>query len=189
MITAGIRALAMTLMLATGLMPGLAAAETSDPPPPQTIAALDLPRYMGQWYEIARFPNIFQEKCLGFTTASYHPLEDGRVEVINRCRVADGSTTEAIGIARLNGGPGSPRLEVRFAPAWLSFIPAVWGDYWVIDLDPEYRLAAVSDSRRKYLWILSRTPKVDPAAYAALMQRLSQQHFDLRQLRSTRQQE
>ena len=80
------------------------------------------------------------------------------------------------------GAAGSPKLEVRFAPAWLAFLPMVWGKYWVVDLDPGYTLAAVSEPTREFLWILSRTPQVDPAAYAALLERLRVQGYDVRRL-------
>lgn len=155
----------------------------------QTIATLDVPRYMGVWYEIAKYPNRFQKHCAGFTQAEYRLQDDGRVQVANRCRTADGALDEAIGSARQIGDANSPRLKVRFAPAWLSFIPAVWGDYWVIDLDPDYRLAAISEPRREYLWILSRTPEVAPAALDALRTRLAAQGFDLSRLEMTRQRE
>jgi apolipoprotein D and lipocalin family protein len=78
-------------------------------------------------------------------------------------------------------------LKVRFAPTWLSFLPMVWGDYWVIDLDPQYQLAAVSDRKREYLWVLSRRPKVDPKDYASLLARLRKQGFDIDRLVPTRQ--
>jgi apolipoprotein D and lipocalin family protein len=166
-----------------------AGAATTSAAPLAPIAALDVPRYMGDWYEIAKYPNSFQKKCAGFTKASYQLLGGGQVQVINTCRRRDGETDVAGGIARQVGGSDSPRLEVRFAPAWLSFLPFVWGDYWVIDLDNEYRLAAVSEPKREYLWILSRTPTVDPSAYAALLQRLKQRGFNLEKLETTRQQE
>lgn len=152
-----------------------------------TIPSLDVKRYMGTWYEIAKFPNAFQKKCVGFTIATYSLREDGRVDVVNRCRRADGSTDTASGVARQLGGAGSPKLEVRFAPAIVSWLPMVWGDYWVIDLDPDYRLAAVSEPKREYLWILSRTPKVDPAVYDALLSRLSAQGLDMNRLVPTKQ--
>ena len=164
-----------------------AGAAPADARPLPTIAALDVKRYMGTWYEIAKFPNRFQKKCVGFTTATYRAREDGRVDVVNRCRLADGGDNVATGIARQPGGPNSPKLEVRFAPAFLSFLPMVWGDYWVIDLDPDYQLAAVSEPKRDYLWILSRTPKVDPAAYDALLGRLAAQGLDMKRLEPTRQ--
>lgn len=121
-----------------------------------TIDALDVPRYMGRWFEIAKYPNWFQKKCVSDTRAEYSLKAEGGVQVINRCRLDNGEWSEAVGFARQIGGPASPKLEVRFAPAWLSFLPAVWGDYWVIDLDPEYQLVAISEPRREYLWILSR---------------------------------
>lgn len=147
-----------------------------------TIASLDLPRYLGQWYEIAKFPNRFQRKCAGFTTATYTALADGRVQVENRCRLPDGSTDAVTGVARQVGAADSPRLKVRFAPAVLSFLPQVWGDYWIIDLDRAYGLAAVSEPGREYLWILSRTPTVSKPAYDALVARLSGQGLDVRKL-------
>lgn len=149
------------------------------------IEALDVPRYMGRWYEIAKFPNTFQKKCVGDTRADYRLLPEGGVQVINRCRMADGQWNEAVGLARQVGGRQSPKLEVRFAPVWLSFIPAVWGDYWVIDLDADYQLVAVSEPRRAYLWVLSRTPQVSPAAYEGLLARLRARGFDLGKLETT----
>ena len=98
-----------------------------------------------------------------------------------------GEMAVAVGAARQVGDTHSPRLEVRFAPAWLSFIPAVWGDYWVIDLDPTYQLGAVSEPKREYLWVLSRTAKVEPAAYDALLARLASKGFDLKRLELSRQ--
>ena len=155
--------------------------------PLATIPALDVKRYMGTWYEIAKFPNDFQKKCVGFTTATYSLRDDGRVDVLNRCRRADGSTDDAKAVARLVGEATSPKLKVRFAPAIVSWLPMVWGDYWVIDLDPDYQLAAVSEPKREYLWILSRTPKVDPAVYDALLGRLRAQGLDMNRLVPTRQ--
>ena len=153
----------------------------------RTIATLDVSRYLGTWYEIAKFPNWFQKKCVSNTKAVYSAKPDGNLRVLNSCKTAAGETSEAEGLARQIGSKDSPKLEVRFAPEWLSFLPLVWGDYWVIDLDPQYQLAAVSDPRREYLWVLSRTPQVDPKAYADLLQRLKQQQFDIQKLEITAQ--
>jgi apolipoprotein D and lipocalin family protein len=90
-----------------------------------------------------------------------------------------------LGQARQVGPETSPKLKVRFAPAWLSWLPVVWGDYWVIDLDTDYQLAAVSDAKRDYLWVLSRTPQVNAKAYDALIERLKAQHFDVQKLERT----
>lgn len=184
--TALLAPLFATLLLSS---PAIRAADqaASGAQPLTTIPSLDVKRYMGTWYEIAKFPNTFQKKCVGFTTATYSLREDGKVDVLNRCRLDDGSTDTAKGVARQLGGPTSPKLEVRFAPAVLSWLPMVWGDYWVIDLDPDYQLAAVSEPEREYLWILSRTPQVDPAAYKALLGRLAAQGLDLSRLAPTKQ--
>jgi len=153
----------------------------------KTIAALDVPRYLGTWYEIAKLPNWFQKKCVSNTKAVYTAKPDGNLRVLNSCKTATGETSEAEGLARQIGAKDSPKLEVRFAPEWLSFLPLVWGDYWVIDLDPQYQVAAVSDPRREYLWVLSRTPQLDPQVYADLLQRLKQQQFDIQKLELTSQ--
>ena len=167
----------LAAMLAT---PSAALAGSS--PPVRTVPALDVPRYMGTWHEIAKYPNFFQRKCTSETTATYRPLRAGKVEVTNRCRTADGSFIQVVGEARQTGGARSPKLQVRFAPAWLAFLPMVWGNYWIIDLDSGYQLAAVSEPSREYLWILSRTPTVDAAAYAALLARLRGMGFDTAKL-------
>jgi len=173
-------------LLASVVLVGMKAWAASNEANPRsdlaTIPALDLPRYLGTWYEIAKFPNRFQRKCAGFTTATYSALPDGRVQVENRCKLADGSTDSVVGVARQIGPSTSPRLKVRFAPALLSFIPMVWGDYWIIDLDRDYSLVAVSEPKREYLWILSRTPTVSKPAYDALVARLSGQGLDVRKL-------
>ena len=176
------------LLMVLSLNAGAADAPPANTAKPlATIAALDVPRYMGAWYEIAKFPNRFQKKCVGFTRATYSALADGTLNVVNRCRTANGETEEAIGAAHQVGGPDSPRLKVRFAPAILSFLPIVWGDYWVVDLDPGYQLAAVSEAKREYLWILSRSPKVDKASYDALVARLAGQGLDVSKLVPTKQ--
>ena len=154
-------------------------------PPVQTIASLDVPRYMGTWFELAKFPNVFQRKCVSNTRAVYTLNVDNTVQVLNRCRIQDGSTIEALGQAKQMGNATSPVLKVRFAPEWLGWLPLVWGDYWVIDLDDQYQLAAVSDAKREYLWVLSRSPKIDQTRYAALLQRLKQQGFDVDKLQVT----
>jgi apolipoprotein D and lipocalin family protein len=164
-----------------------AAAPGNAAKPLATIPSLDLKRYVGTWYEIAKFPNSFQDKCVGYTTATYSAREDGRIDVVNRCRRKDGDQQVAEAVARQPEGPASPKLEVRFAPAIFSFIPMVWGDYWVIDLDAGYTLAAVSEPKREYLWILSRTPTVDPATYEALLKRLADQGLDMKRLVPTKQ--
>lgn len=175
----------MTTLMSLFVLVFAQPAATAEVAPLATIASLDIPRYMGRWHEIAKFPNWFQKKCVGDTSAEYSLKPEGGVQVINRCRMENGEWNEAKGLARQIGGPASPKLEVRFAPAWLSFIPAVWGDYWVIDLDPEYQLVAISEPRREYLWILAREPRLNGETYEKLLNRLRQLGFDTDKLELT----
>ena len=170
--------------IALGLMLWLAAlgAVQAQPAPLQSVPSVDVPRYMGTWHEVAKYPNWFQRKCASSTQATYSLQADGRVQVLNRCKTDKGEWTEAVGAARQIGGPSSAQLKVRFAPEWLSFIPLVWGDYWIIDLDPQYQWVVVSEPKREYLWILSRTPQLPEATYQALQGKLSGLGFDLRRL-------
>lgn len=177
------RRLAPWLLAVAGGANALATgAQAAAPAALQSIERLDLPRYLGTWYEVARFPNRFQKQCVADSRAEYQSRPDGTVRVINQCRLADGRLDQAEGQVRQIGAADSPRLQVRFAPAWLSFIPAVWGDYWVIDLDEAYQLVAVSEPRREYLWVLSRTPSVPSPAYDALLKRLAAQGLEVGRL-------
>lgn len=138
--------------------------------PLQVVAPVDLQRYAGIWHEQARLPNRFQKQCGGPVTAEYTPQADGTVQVLNRCVRDDGNFDEAIGTARVvpvAGQPGAGRLEVRFAPTWLSWLPVVWGDYWILKLDREYQVSLVGTPDRQYLWVLSRAPRLDDAVLLA----------------------
>lgn len=165
---------------------GLAGTAQAEVAPLKTVPSLDVPRYMGTWHEIAKYPNWFQKKCASNTQAIYTLQNDGRVQVLNRCKTEQGEWRDALGAARQIGGPTSAQLKVRFAPEWLSFIPLLWGDYWVIELDPDYQWAVVSEPDRDYLWILSRTPTMPEATYQSLLFRLAAQGFDLQKLEPSR---
>jgi apolipoprotein D and lipocalin family protein len=153
----------------------------------ETVPSVDLKRYVGRWYEIAKFPNSFQKQCVGNTTADYRVMADNTIEVVNRCKTAGGTVDLAIGAARVLDRSGNAKLEVRFAPAWLGWIPMVWGDYWIIDLDPNYTVATVGTPDRDYLWILSRTPTISDAEYENRVNNATKQGFDTSKLVKTRQ--
>lgn len=169
------------------LLLALSLAVPAEVPPVRPVAAVDLERYLGKWYEIARYPNRFQKSCAASVTAEYSRKEDGRLRVLNACRRADNSLNEADGVARVVGGSNNARLKVRFAPAWLGVLPFVWGDYWVIGLQPEYRWAVVGTPDRKYLWVLSRTATMTEEDWAAAMEAVSANGFDPTGLQRTRQ--
>lgn len=168
----------LLLLLATFKALAGATAAVAPAPPLTAIPSLDLVRYMGPWTEIARYPNRFQKQCAGTSTATYSLLPQGTLRVVNRCPQADGQVDEVVGEARRIGPPGSAQLQVRFAPAWLSFLPMVWGRYWVVELDDAYQLAVVSEPTREYLWVLSRQPSLSPSAWSALTVRLQALGFE-----------
>ena len=122
------------------------------PGPVRTVPAVNLDRYAGEWFEVARFPNRFQDQCTGEVRATYARRTDGRIDVTNRCRTAEG-VDDAKGVARVIDTQTSAKLKVRFAPAYLSWLPSVWGDYWIIGLADDYGWAVVGSPDRKYLWI------------------------------------
>jgi apolipoprotein D and lipocalin family protein len=153
--------------------------QSGDSRPLKVVPSVDLMRYCGLWYEIARYPNPFQKECVSNVTATYTLNDDGTIKVVNRCRKAGGEISEAEGKARRKGDDEpTSKLEVRFAPAFLSIFPFVWGNYWIIDLAPDYSYAVVGEPSREYLWILSRTPSLPGDLYGAILERIRQQGYD-----------
>ncbi|WOI54625.1 lipocalin family protein [Parvularcula sp. LCG005] len=138
--------------------------------PPETVQNVDLNRYAGLWYEIARYPNSFEDKddytCVG-VTAEYALRDDGRISVTNTCRkdTLDGAIDVAEGVARSVSDSNS-KLKVKFAPEWVPFAS---GDYWILDLMDDYSAVLVGDPDGKYLWILSRTPDLPMASRDRLL--------------------
>ena len=155
-----------SLAFALPALPALAA----EPAPLPTVAQVDLARYAGAWYEIALLPNRFQKQCVADTQARYR-LDGDRVEVVNRCRLADGRVDDIKGRAKVVEGSGNAKLRV-------SFFWPFYGDYWVLALDDDYRQVLVGAPSRKYAWVLSRTPQMDEAALQALLDRAAALGFD-----------
>jgi apolipoprotein D and lipocalin family protein len=149
--------------------------------PLDTVEKIDLQSYMGRWYEIASFPNRFQKGCQ-CTTAEYELSENGYVKVINKCRKDSitGKLSEANGKAFVVNGSNNTKLKVQF------FWP-FRGDYYIIDIAPDYNYAVVGNPSRKYLWILSRTPVMDDSLYKSLADRAKGKGFDITKLVKTNQ--
>jgi len=144
---------------------------------PQVVDFVDLRRYLGKWHEIARYPNWFQkDDCVG-TTATYTLRADGRIDVLNQCRRGgtDGPRITARGVARVADLTTNARLKVTF------FWPFA-GDYWIIDLGPNYDYVVISEPRRRYLWILSRRPALEMQTFGDILRRLRGQGFDTSRL-------
>jgi apolipoprotein D and lipocalin family protein len=151
------------------------------------VEHVDLKRYAGDWYEIARLPNRFQKDCVANVSARYTIRTDGDLDVLNQCDQADGKRERAAGRGRVADPASNAKLEVRFAPDWLGWLPFVWADYWIVELADDYSYAAVGEPSREYLWILSRTPNLPDAVYETLLNRLTAQGFDTARLVKTRQ--
>jgi len=136
----------------------------------EVVGAVDLSRYAGRWYEIARLPNRFEKKCADSVTATYTLRSDGKVDVVNRCRKANGEYTTAKGKAKIADKKTNAKLKVTF------FWP-FYGDYWILDLGPNYEYAVVGAPNRDYLWILSRTPQLDEELYQRLLREMATRGF------------
>ena len=137
---------------------------------------VDLNRYTGTWYEIARFPNSF-ERGLKCVTATYTLRDDGRITVLNKGHKVDEPAVvkQSEGIAWVPDKTYPAKLKVRF------FWPFS-GDYWILSLDPSYRFALVGDPSLKYLWVLSRTKTLEDADYRQLLRSAKENGFDISKL-------
>jgi len=151
-----------------------------------TVPKVDLARYAGTWYEIARLPNEFQSQCVGDVTAHYSPRADGNIDVVNRCRTDKAGEWEvAEGIARPVDDTGA-RLKVSFLPAFIRWLPIGWGDYWVLELDSEYRHALVGEPGRQNLWLLSRSPTMPDEQVRDILARAREMAFPIDRITFTR---
>ena len=149
-------------MLLTGLLfPAPTPHAAGEAPAVRTVPSVNLERYVGRWYEVAKIPNRFQDQCVRGTTAEYALRGDGRIDVVNRCFEKDGERDEARGVAKVVDTASNAKLEVSFVSilGWRPF----WGVYWIIGLDDDYQWAIVGTPDRKYGWVLARTPEVDDA--------------------------
>ena len=144
------------------------------------VAHVEVDRYLGTWYEIASFPQSFQEGCTA-TTATYKLRDDGLLDVINQCQKG-GEKSVAEGRARIVDSKTNAKLEV-------SFFRPFWVDYWIIDLADDYSYAVVGHPGRDYLWILSRTARMDAATYDAIIERLKGNGYEVERLNKTLQPE
>ncbi len=145
----------------------------------QTVPYVDLSKYAGKWYEIASYPMSFQRGC-HCTTAEYTLSEKGFVIVENRCNrdSVDGRQSYIKGKAFVEKNSGNAKLKVQF------FWP-FRAKYWIIDLADDYSYAVVSHPNKQTLWILSRTPQMEEATYAAILSRLREKEFNTSLLKTT----
>ena len=127
------------------------------------IPKLELSKYLGLWYEIARKPLYFQRECQSDVTARYTINEYGNVAVDNRCNTNDGRVLRSLGEAFISNEPFNSKLKVSFIPEAIRWLPVARGDYWILKIDPQYQMVLVGEPKRKYMWLLSRDPHPDEA--------------------------
>jgi apolipoprotein D and lipocalin family protein len=154
--------------------------------PLSTVTSVDLARYSGTWYEIARLPMWFQRHCVD-STATYTPRPDGLIGVHNECVTDKGDIDKADGVATIIDTKTNARLGVVFDNWFAKLVGSPpEGNYWILDLDAEYRTALVGTPNRRYLWILCRTPVLDESTYLLLVKKAEQLGFSVSNLIRTK---
>lgn len=173
--------MAKALLLGFGVLSIFIFAGCASHPPLTVVSQVDLTRYVGTWYEIASYPTSFQKGCVG-TKATYSLRPDGDIDVLNQCYKSgfDGEISSVRGKAWVVDRNSNAKLKVRF------FWP-FWGSYWIIDLGKDYDYSVVGHPSRKYLWILSRSPRMDDVLYYEILGRITQQGYDTSKLVKTEQ--
>ncbi|MEO8486984.1 MAG: lipocalin family protein [Betaproteobacteria bacterium] len=151
-----------------------------------TVDKVDLSRYAGTWFEIARLPNKLQAECAGDVTTSFTRRGMNTFDIVTRCRRKDGSEEVDNGIARVRDTSTNAKMEWRFLPLALAWWPFAWSDYWIVDLAPDYSYAMAAAPTRESMWILARTADLDAANYARLVAKARTLGFDTDKLIRTR---
>jgi len=144
--------------------------------PLETVDHVDLSRYLGKWYEIARMPQFFQRKCARDVIAEYK-LDESSIFVTNSCTTDRGEVLVAEGHARVVDSLSNAKLEVTFVKLF-GWRYAFGGDYWIIDLASDYRYAVIGHPNRKYAWVLSRNPELPAADLSVIEKRLRENGYD-----------
>ncbi len=150
--------------------------------PLETVDHVDLTRYLGKWFEIARLPLSWENKCISDVTATYTPQPNGKIGVLNRCIKSNGKITQSRGTAKIASKRDRSHSKLK-----VTFFWPFSGDYWILDLDPDYRWALVGNPSRKNLWILSRTPNLDRATIDTLLAKGTFLGFDTSKIIMTKQ--
>ena len=166
----------MKTTILTTLFVGLCSMTSAQHIDNTTITVFDLNRYLGKWYEVARYDHAFERGLVG-TTAEYSLREDGKIKVLNSgyLDTLDGSYQESIGKAKPNSNGKPGQLQV-------SFFGPFYGNYYILDLAPDYSYSVVGSSSPKYLWILSRTPHLSEEVQSKILSNLQKRGYDTTKL-------
>lgn len=162
------------LLLATFLLTTTSVFAAADEQPLETVANVDLQRYVGKWHEIARLPQRFEKGCVE-VTAEYSLRDDGKIAVVNTCRKDDGKTKQAKGKAKVVDKTTNAKLKV-------SFFWPFYGDYWILELGADYEYAVVGAPDREYFWILSRSKAMSKPVIDGILERFKKKGFEFSEL-------
>ena len=175
----------IALLVCSTLFNAIICADPSNNSELEVVDDVNLTRYLGLWYEIAHIPVWFQKGCASGATAEYSLLKDGVVNVVNRCCTEKSKVKEAKGRAWVVDKKNPAKLQVSFVS-----LLGLWlfkGDYWIIDLDPDYQYAVVGHPSRDIGWILSRTPTLSEKVLQGIAQRLTANGYDFSRFKMTNQ--
>ena len=161
------------------------ATQTNPSAEPKAVDAIDVQKYAGTWYEVARLPMYFQRKCASDVQAKYSLNADKTIKVRNQCMNKEGKLDVSEGVAYPQND-GNSQLKVSFLPKGLRWMPFSKGDYWVLRVDEDYQVALVGGPSHRYLWLLSRTPDVDEAVIEDYLNTAIAQGYDLSKLIRTK---
>ena len=179
--TASIATVTTTLLSVIAAIVVIAYGVAIAPPPVRSADKLDLRRYAGTWYELARVPNKLETNCSADVTATYRVLGDGSMSLVTRC--VDNAERVNVAVAQAQSLPGAPaQMRLSYLPSWLDWWPLSHDEHWVVMVDNDYRYAVVSDPSRESLSILSRTPMIEPRTYDSIVSRLREQRYPVERL-------
>ena len=161
------------------------AAQINPSAEPKAVDAIDVQKYAGRWYEVARLPMYFQRNCASDVQAKYSLNSDKTIKVRNQCMNKEGELDVSEGVAYPQND-GNSQLKVSFLPKGLRWVPFSKGDYWVLRVDEDYQVALVGGPSHRYLWLLSRTPDMDEAVIEDYLNTAKAQGYDLSKLIRTK---
>ena len=166
---------------------GMATMAYAQTKPLHVVEKVELDKYLGVWYEVARKPMYFQNKCDRDVSATYTLNENGNIAVDNRCYAQDGKLNQSSGEAFVQNAPFNSKLKVSFLPESIRWLPVGRGDYWILKIADDYQTVLVGEPKRKYMWVLSRSAQPDPAVVKEYLDYAQSVGFDLSYIIHTKQ--
>lgn len=166
---------------------GMATMAYAQTKPLHVVEKVELDKYLGVWYEVARKPMYFQNKCDRDVSATYTLNENGNIGVDNRCYARDGKLNQSSGEAFVQNAPFNSKLKVSFLPESIRWLPVGRGDYWILKIADDYQTVLVGEPKRKYMWVLSRSAQPDPAVVKEYLDYAQSVGFDLSDIIHTKQ--